>query len=59
MECTLGKIAGMKRDSYLPTGLFIPENLVTTFCPDQDEPLLFEDRKYFPGSERWDFRYGP
>jgi len=49
MECTVGKIAGMKRDRSLPTGLFIPENLVTTVCPDQDDPLLFEDRKFFLG----------
>jgi len=47
MECTLGKIAGMKRDSSLPTGLFIPENLVTTFVLTRTNPLLFEDRKYF------------
>lgn len=59
VQCALWKISGMERNSDLPTCLFIPENLVTVFCPDQCETLLFEDCNHFSGSEWWDLRHGP
>ncbi len=43
MKSTLWKIAGMKGDGDLAPCLFIPENLVAAFCPDQHETFPFED----------------
>jgi len=47
------------RDGYLSPRLFIPEKLVTSFRPHQNEPFLLQDPYDVPGSQRGILGMGP
>jgi hypothetical protein len=43
----------------LPSCLFVPENMMTAFCPYEYESRPFQDPDDFLGSQRGQFRQGP